>query len=331
MKKITIGFSIHRPEIIGLTADLMQAHEALFLEEPPQAGFQQMLAGALSVEEYLLPVDIEYPVFSRQMCRLLRKMHAEGKKIFQVEPFLQHLLTVHEFFAQGHRPEELAAGSPEEQVYTAERDATRALLDYYQIVIKGTFEETIEAVMRFARADAARFRLRDVLRARALAEAITRYASAFIEAGSIHYGLYLQLKKKLTKHVHIKPVFIAHKALQTIGERGHLYGPGDQLTLSYILHANSKDTQADALLAARSLVYSKLVQKEELSADLETFPHIRNELACIQTVQRLTLGDCKRLFPLLRRTKSVNVRHVVEDYLVRFKKQLLPTIIDLSN
>lgn len=331
MKRVTIGFSIHRPDIIGMTADWMQGHEVIFLEEPPQSGFQQMLARELSIEEYLLPVEVEYPVFSRHMCRLLRKLHAQGKKILQVEPFLQHLLSVHEFFAKGHCPEELTVDSPEEQVYAAERDATKALLDYYQIVMDGTFEETIESTLRFARADAARFRLRDALRTRALADAIPQYESAFIEAGSIHYGLYLNLKKGLPKQVNIKPVFIAHKAMQTIGERGHLFGPGDQLTLRYILYANSKNTQDDALLAARSLVYSKLVEKEELTADLETFPHIRNELACIQIVKRLTLGDCKRLFPLIRHAKSDQVRHMVEDYLARFKKRLPPEINGLSN
>jgi hypothetical protein len=42
MKLITIGFSIHRPEIIGITADLMQRHDVIFLEEPPVNGLQGM-------------------------------------------------------------------------------------------------------------------------------------------------------------------------------------------------------------------------------------------------------------------------------------------------
>jgi hypothetical protein len=331
MKHITIGFSIHRPEIIGMTADLMQNHAAIFLEEPPQAEFQRMLEGSYSVEDYLMSLDIEYPIFSRRMCRLMREFYADGKKIIQVEPFLQHLLGVHDFFSQDHNPEELAPNTLQHQVYVAERDATKALLDYYETVVDGPFETVIGAIIRFARADAARFRLRDTLRARALAADITRYPSAYVEAGSIHYGLYLQLKKRLPKEVHIKPVYIAHKALQTIGEHGHLYGPGDQLTLRYILHANIKDTQLEVLLAARSLVYSKLIEKEELSTDLETFPHVRNEFASIQTVQQLTLGDCKRLFPLIRYAKSVSVRHLVEDYLQRFKKGFPSKLNRLSN
>jgi hypothetical protein len=326
MQRITIGFSIHRPEIIGMTGDCMQDYEAIFLEEPSQPGFRQMLAGALSIEEYLLAVDIEYPVFSRQMCRLLRRLHGMGKKIFQVEPFLEHLVGIHDFFAMGHGPEEIAPDSMAYQVYAAERDASKALLDYYQIVINGTFEETIEAITRFARADAARFKLRDSLRAGALAEQMAEFTCAYIEAGSIHYGLYFLLKQRLPKGAHIKPLFLAHKALQIIGRQGHLYGPGDQLTLAYVFHPDFNDVRREALLAARSLIYTKLLEKDEQADELEIFPHIRDERACIHTVRRLTLGDCARLFPLIRRAKSNQARQIVSDYLLRIKKDQRPGI-----
>ena len=313
-----------------MTGEWMQAHEAIFLEEPPQPGFQQMLAGDLPIEEYLLAVDIEYPVFSRQMCRLLRRLHGTGKKIFQVEPFLEHLLAVHDFFAKGHGPEEIAPDSMAYQVYATERDASKALLDYYQIVLKGSFEETIEAIIRFARADAARFKLRDSLRAGALADRMTEFGCTYIEAGSIHYELYLQLKQRLPGRIHIKPLFLAHKALHVTEQQGHLYGPGDQLTLAYVFHPQLDDERRETLLAARSLIYTKLLEKEEQAAQLETFPHIRDEFACIQTVRLLTLADCARLFPLIRRAKSSQARQMVADYLLRFKKNQRPDRIHLS-
>ena len=103
MKLITIGFSIHRPEIIGITADLMQRHDVIFLEEPPVNGLQGMLQGAQSIDDYLLPADVEYPEFSRRMCRLLRELYQNGKKIIQVEPFLENLLAIHTLFSQGCR------------------------------------------------------------------------------------------------------------------------------------------------------------------------------------------------------------------------------------
>ncbi|MEJ2221159.1 MAG: hypothetical protein P8X80_10110, partial [Desulfobacterales bacterium] len=95
MKPITIGFSIHRSEVIDITADLMHCHDVIFLEEPPASGLQEMLQGALSIDDYLLPAEVEYPEFSRRMCLLLRELYQDGKKIIQVEPFLEHLLAIH--------------------------------------------------------------------------------------------------------------------------------------------------------------------------------------------------------------------------------------------
>jgi len=326
MKRTTIGFSIHRPEIIPATADLMRWHEAIFLEEPPVPEFRQMLTGALSIDDYLLLVDVEYPEFSRGMCRLLRELYQNGKKIIQVEPFLQNLLEVHAFFSRGHCPNELKPESIQHQVYLTERDTTKALLNYYQIVMNGSFEATVKAIIRFARSDAARFRLRDRLRAQALASQITQYPSAFVEAGAIHYSLYPLLRQSVPKQVQIKPVFLAHKALKTLGQKGHLFGPGDQLTLTYIFHPDIRGTQREDLLAARSLIYTKLIEKEELSAELKNFPHVRNERVCMQTVNLLTLDDCGRLFSLIRRLKTAHARQLVEDYFVRVMKHPRPDI-----
>ncbi|MGD9043708.1 MAG: hypothetical protein PVG06_08345 [Desulfobacterales bacterium] len=320
MKPITIGFSIHRSEVIDITADLMHHHDVIFLEEPPANGLQEMLQGDLSIDDYLLPAEVEYPEFSHRMCLLLRDLYQKGKKIIQVEPFLEHLLAIHTFFSQGHRPKDLQPDSVHHRVYQAERDATKALLDYYQVVMNGSFKAAIEAIIRFARCDAARFRLRDSLRARALAAELNKGSSAFIEAGVIHLALYHLLKKRLPESLQLKPIFLARKALKILGVKGHLFGPGDQLTLTYIFHPKTHGTFREELLAARSLIYSKLVEKEEMSADLERFPHIRNELACIRTVKLLTLEDCDRLFPLIRRVKTRYARQLTDDYLVRIKK-----------
>jgi hypothetical protein len=124
----------------------------------------------------------------------------------------------------------------------------------------------------------------------------------------------------MPKQVQLKPVFLAHKALRALGLKGHLFGPGDQLTLTYIFHPNIRETLKEVLLAARSLIYTKLIEKEEVTVDLKTFPHVRNERACIRMVNLLTLDDCDRLFPLIRRVNTAHARKLVDDYLVGIKK-----------
>ena len=82
----------------------MSRHDAIFFEEPPAAGFKKMLAGDLKLDEYMLPLEYEFPEFSAKMCDLLKALKTEGKRIFQVEPFLEILMGVHDFFAAGHGP-----------------------------------------------------------------------------------------------------------------------------------------------------------------------------------------------------------------------------------
>lgn len=315
MQKVTIGLSLHRPEWIPLISEHMQRHEAIFLEEPPQAGFNQMLAGRLAIDDYLMQVDQEYPVFSRKMCQLMRKLKSQGKYIFQIEPFLEILLSIHEFFTNGHTPGELHKKSAQYPVYLAERNATRALLTFYQTVVSGSFDDTLREIMRFAQMDAARFRLRDSLRSQKIASMVKKHASAYVEAGVMHYPLGQLLRLQLPGRVRVKALYLAHEAFQSLGQTGLLYGPGDQLTLLYIFHPANRQTRRKRVLAARSIIYSKIIAKDEFTEDLNQFPHLRDELDCIRTANALSLDDCRRLFPLIRRAKRQDARSIVDEYL----------------
>jgi hypothetical protein len=248
------------------------------------------------------------------MCYLLRELKATGKKIFQVEPYLQILLGIHEFFADGHQPGELDKTSVQYPVYLAERNATKALLDYYQTAMTGSFDETIAAVKQFARMDAARFRLRDSLRAQEITSKVGKYRSSYVEAGVIHYSLWRLLRKQMVQPVQLRLIYLADDALKTLGDSSHLYGPGDQLTLLYVFHPNLAKTRREALLAARSIIFSKIIEKEERTDDLNRFPHLRDELACILTTNQLGQDDCRRLFPLVRCAKSSDARQIVNQY-----------------
>ena len=77
----------------------------------------------------------------------------------------------------------------------------------------------------------------------------------------------------------------------------------------------------EKLLAAQSMMYSKIIKKDEQKNNLKDFPHIRDELACIHTAKRLSFQDCGRLFPLIRRAKSTTARQTVTDYLATMKSR----------
>jgi hypothetical protein len=292
----------------------MARHDTVILEEPPDPRLEAMLSGEMDIPAYLEPLDLEYPEFSRLMAEGLRKLHGAGRRILQIEPFLSHLIAIHEGFAGGGRPADLEAGTDRHRVYESERDATAALLAFYEASVRGGFDETVGAVQRFARADARRFELRDRMRADALAAAIAAPGRYCIEAGQMHYPLWRQLEARLPPSVHLRPRFLMAGVLREMGIRGRLFGPGDLLTLRYRFHPGRSGPEED-LLAARALVFNKLVAKEEIVDAAAPHPHLRDEAETDAVVRRLSLSDCARLFPRIRRAPTEAARREVARYL----------------
>ena len=314
--KATLVLANHRPESIDAATELMQRHDAVILEEPPDELFPHMLTGKMSISSYLETLDVEYPEFSRRMSSVLRRLHTAGKRLVQVEPFLEGLLQIHSLFADGGSPADIKPGSTLFAIYDAERSATAALLDFYRVAVNGHFEAAVEAVKHFSRTDARRFMLRDKMRAEALSQVLTGAGSWYIEAGPIHYPLWAQLKRRLPEGYPLKVKFLMADAVRAMGYRDHTYGPGDLLTLLHRFHPNSSDPRED-LLAARTLVYNKMIAKEEIVDSADPFPHTRDELRTAAIVRQLTIADCRRLFPFVRRATTESAREMVQHYLER--------------
>ncbi len=314
MNQATIVFSSHRPETLRFASRAMRCHDAIFLEEPPTPQFQRMLEGDITIKNYLLEREFEFPEFSYKMCRLFRDLKKERKTFYQVEPFLDILGGIHEFFAKGGTFRDFDPHSMQFQVYMAEKRATKELLNYYQTVLQGSFEATLEAVKQFARADAARIVLRDKMRAKALKPLLLSFSSAYVEAGYIHCALWRELKRRLSDQVCLKRVFLMAPIVKPLLGKRQALGPGDILTLLYLFHPNIQGKRID-LLAARSLVFIKLLEKKEMTEEDGHYPHIRNEVETIQKVGNLSFDDCRTLFPEIRLVKTEKARSIMEAYI----------------
>jgi len=314
--RVTVALSLHRPEVVRIAAALMAEHEAIFLEEPPSQELNGMLRGEIPVGDYVATLDTEYPEFSFRMAAALKELYANGKKILAVEPYLAHLIDIHEFFADGGSPADLQPDTPRHRVYLAEHAATGTLLAFYEASARGSFSKLVKTVKKFARQDARRFVLRDRLRAAELIEVVPKHASAFIEAGQMHYALWRYLREGLGTDFDVQPRFLLDLTKIPPGVNKRLYGPGDLLTLIYTFHPNSHDSRED-LLAARSLVYHKLEHKDEISASQEDFPHAAHEMSVLARVGQLSLSDCRRVYSLIRAKKPPQALNIVDSYLDR--------------
>ncbi|MBT8346725.1 MAG: hypothetical protein KJO28_10540 [Desulfofustis sp.] len=299
MTLLTIAYANHRPETLPLSQPLMEAHKQIVLEEPPHPLFSEMVHGRISTDEYLYDQDIEYPAFSHQQCDLLRSLFKADKELIQIEPYLDYLIEVQDFFAEGSGPDDLDRSTIHYQVYLREKQATRALIEYYQAVRGDDFNMLIESIKRFAQADAERFELRDRLRAQAIVSRLDGQHSTCVEAGPMHLLLFHHLRRLMPPGWSIKPVFVEIEGLNALGLKSGLYGPGDKLTVHNLFNRTLPPEVAN-LLCARTLIFMKIVHKEEFPEQQGPYPHLRNESRAVALVNQLSLSSCRELFMQIR-------------------------------
>jgi hypothetical protein len=315
-KLITIGFSTHRPETLPFAARHMQQHEAIILEEAATPDFVQMLQGRVSIDDYLRETDFEFAEFSRLSCDLFRRLYQDGKRLFQVDPFMAYLNDIHDLFGNGGKPHDIDPGSDQGRVYAAERRWTASLLAYYEGCLTEPFDEVVELVKHFAREDAARGRFRDRLRAAAITDIIPAFSAVYIEAGTLHLPLLNQLIAMLPAGYRVRPVFLMAPVVRRLCERRQTLGPGDKLTLHYSYRPDYAASRAE-LLAARSLIHSKIQAKEEMQGTADEFPHTHDEVATTAMVERLSYADCEALYAQVKHATTAEALAIVQHYLDR--------------
>jgi hypothetical protein len=292
----------------------MRAHEAVVLEEPREPLFADMLAGRLSIDDYLEELELEFPVFARASAELLRALAADGIEIRQIDPYMEVVLWIHDFFDKGGRPGDIAAESLTGRVYAMERRCARALIDFYARSGSPDFDRVVAGVQEFARTDARRGRLRDRLRAAAIAQSTTRFRKVYVEAGTLHLPLLAELRTRLGSAAEVRPVWLMEPVWRRFAGRRQVLGPGDELTLRYAFRPGFSGPRAD-LLAARSLIHVKLLEKDEVSSSPEPYPHTRDELETAEIVSRLSYADCRRLYPRVRAAGREAARGAVDSHL----------------
>lgn len=112
----------------------------------------------------------------------------------------------------------------------------------------------------------------------------------------------------------VRAVFLLEPVIRELNGKRLNFGPGDILTLRYALNRNPSQTLAD-LLAARSLIFIKLIETEELlPAPPSLAPHAEDEIRVSRIVDQLSFDDCEKLFNTIRLLKRDLASQTVEDY-----------------
>lgn len=310
-RQINIVFSSHRVEFLSSMTQLMQQSDVIILEEAPNEMFRKMLMEEISIEKYLEDEIFEFPIFSHRFYEILQNLYREGKKILQVEPYMEKLLKIYDMFSEGKTPKDVELIPELNEVYELEKKATKELIDFYEASISKPFNDVIEFIKRFARADAERFRFRDSLRADAIVSLLPEKGKVFIEAGAIHQYLSKVLIEKLETNCKVNIFFALENKVKELTGKRWIFPPGDILTLKYIF--NKKDNEAwENLLSARSLIYIMLIEKEEmLPNEREQTPHLLDEIEVVKLVNKLSFNDCERLYKKIRFKDKEEAKKIV--------------------
>jgi hypothetical protein len=313
---VTIAYGTHRLEMLAAADALMRRHEAIVLEEPPDEDFPAVLEGRMRAEDYPALLDAQFPRFSLRLCELLKAQSRRGAAILQVDPFLEVLAGIHDLFGSGGCPADIDPRTLQGQVYAAERRWTAALLDYYQASANVRFEEVVASVKTFARADACRGLLRDELRAAAVAKLAHRYRSLYVETGAAHWVMPRALRRWLGDAGEVREVRLLESVMRSMAGGRLTYPPGDLLT-RVIAFDLAADGRCVDLLAARSLIYVKLLEHDELEPGDDPYPHTRNEVAANVMASRLSYAQCRQLYPGLRTLSGPAARDRVQALLAQ--------------
>jgi hypothetical protein len=312
---ITIGFSSHRMEVIPFAKRLMENHNVVIIEEAPNPKFIAMLEKEISIDEYLSELDSGFPEFSRRIYKLLQWFYQRGKEILQIEPYMERLMRIHNMFFKGKEPSDVLRISGTREVYKAEREATGALLRFYESSMRNYFQKVVEEVKNFARADAKRFRLRDTMRAKAIAKVLPENKMVYVEAGAVHTYLEKVLRQTLGEKFLIKSEFLLEPVVKKLTGEKQVIAPGDILTEHYILRRKNND-EFETLQAARALVYIQLLEKEEMAPSRsEKTPHTKDEIRAIALVNKLTLIQCEELYKKIRFKSRQKAMEIIQDYI----------------
>lgn len=308
LQNICIGFTTYRTETLTFVEKLMQDYEVIALEEPKTPGFSEMLQGKLSIEEYLMLTDFEFVRFAYNSCKIFQRLYKQGKKIVQVDPFMDELVRIHEFFAAGGSPQRIQEKTITRDVYDCEHYWTKKLIDFYKRSVKGHFDRLVKAVQEFARVDAKKVRKRNKMRAKEIINLFLDFKNIYVEAGYIHFPLIREISAHISKSIKLKTKFIMEPVVRSLSGKKQILAPGDVLTLLYAFHSEYAGEKAD-ILAAQSLIYNKVVNKEELLADdSEMYPHIKDEIEAVSLASSLSYEQCRKIFFQIRHLSTSEAR-----------------------
>lgn len=297
--KIIIVLTPPRIEFLKHLDEVVFKNKCKFflIETPEIDSFYDYLLGRITVDDFLLDIELEYPEFTKELHILAKKIFDNYKiSVIPVDPYakISQEVKIAAFFKKLN---EVLRDLLSKYIAILELRISQVLRDYYLAQARKDFDKLVELTVKFAKLDAQRIKFRCELRARKIAELIKSgmlHGLIIIHTYHLHDILVRYLQEKL-KDVEIEVINLQKIVLNKLGISMPTH-PGRELTLRYV-YGEKIDPEEERLLGARSVLYVRLIPKHELRPSNEIeYPHTLKDLEILSFVNRLSYDECKSYF-----------------------------------
>jgi len=290
-----------RPEFVTELVRECEGVGTLILELPRTDSFDKFLKGECSVDDVLAELELEYPMFTRELLLQARRLYTSGVQVIPLDPYQEVATEVKVKLFLRKDLEKLEQDLTARYIAMLELNISKVLQEYYRPELRQDFDKLVELTLKYAKFDAERIRFRTELRVRKLVELFEQDLVKFPVAVHTHFLNTLLprvLSERLSAEYRIEVVDLYAKLASKLGVETPAH-PGRELTRVFLEHISLSQDEI-RLLAAKSVILVALYPKTELlPTSTNPYPMFRKDLdICTMLKQLDTFEKCREFYYL---------------------------------
>ncbi len=305
VKEIAVILTPPRPEIIPDLEEVVKNFKTFIIEIPEISTFRDFLEDRVPVDEVLMDLELEYPLFTREFLLMCKRLYKNGIDILPLDPY-QEIATnikVKLFFRKGL--EELDRDLTARYIAMIELNLGKVFQEYSRAFSRRDFDKLIETTMKYAKLDAERMRFRTELRIRKLCEIYSRLRKPVaVHTHFINRLLPREIERRLNVEVEVIDLYKDIISKLGLEEFDH---PGRVLTEKYLLHDIHNVEELKILAAKTIILVSQYPPRELMPTREERYPMLMKDYEIMKIIGKIDkLEDLKTIYEKMSRKPATH-------------------------